>query len=213
MKLDTYNITSMMATTSSSSSSSSRRSSSSSSRRQLLELLCSPVLVVVTIIVLSVVTVPINGYISSRPITTTAFARSKLDGRTISTSSLLMSSSSSSSSSSSKYKKVFVAGGSKGVGHAIVTKLSERGTEVIALVRSEESKKELDKIDGVTAILGDAFDQKGVENAMDGCDAAITTLGGTTGDRRVDYEGNNNVIESAGILGVQRIILLTSIGW
>ena len=211
MKLDTYKITSMMAATSSSSSSSSIRRSSSS-RRQLLELLCSPVLVVVTILVLSVVTVPINGYISSRPITTTAFARSKLDGRTSSTSSLLMSSSSS-SSSSSKYKKIFVAGGSKGVGHAIVTKLSERGTEVIALVRSEESKKELDKIDGVTAILGDAFDQKGVENAMDGCDAAITTLGGTTGDRRVDYEGNNNVIESAGILGVQRIILLTSIGW
>ena len=48
---------------------------------------------------------------------------------------------------------------------------------------------------------------------MDGCDAAITTLGGMTGDRRVDYVGNNNVIESAGILGVQRIILVTSIGW
>jgi FlaA1/EpsC-like NDP-sugar epimerase len=198
MKLDAYNITSMMAAT----FSSSRRSS----RRQLLELLCSPVLVVVTILVLSVVTIPINGYISSRPITTTAFAR-KLDGRS---TSLLMT---SSSSSSSKYKKVFVAGGSKGVGHAIVQKLSERGTEVIALVRSEESKKELDKIEGVTAILGDAFDQKGVENAMDRCDAAITTLGGTTDDRRVDYEGNNNVIESAGILGVQRIILVTSIGW
>jgi FlaA1/EpsC-like NDP-sugar epimerase len=201
MKLDAYNITTMMARTS---SSSSRRSS----RRQLLELLCSPVLVVVTILVLSVVTMPINGYISPRPITTTAFAR-KLDGR--SSTSLLMAS--SSSSSSSKYKKVFVAGGSKGVGHAIVEKLSERGAEVIALVRSEESKKELDKIEGVTAILGDAFDQKGVENAMDGCDAAIATLGGTTDDRRVDYEGNNNVIESAGILGVQRIILVTSIGW
>jgi nucleoside-diphosphate-sugar epimerase len=47
---------------------------------------------------------------------------------------------------------------------------------------------------------------------MDGCDAAITTLGGTTKDRRVDYEGNNNVIESAGILGVPRIILVSSIG-
>ncbi|MGK3761925.1 MAG: FlaA1/EpsC-like NDP-sugar epimerase [Bacillariaceae sp.] len=200
MKLYTYNMfTSMMETS----------SSSSKRRRQLLELLCSPVLVVVTILVLSVVTTPINGYIISRPITTTAFAR-KLDGRG---TSLLMVSSESSSSSSSKYKKVFVAGGSKGVGHAIVEKLSKRGTEVIALVRSEESKKELDKIEGVTAILGDAFDQKGVENAMDGCDAAITTLGGTTDDRRVDYEGNNNVIESAGILGVQRIILVTSIGW
>ena len=49
---------------------------------------------------------------------------------------------------------------------------------------------------------------------MDGCDAVITTLGGSTGDddKRVDYEGNSNVIEAAGILGVTRLILVTSIG-
>ena len=120
---------------------------------------------------------------------------------------------SSSETPSSKYKKVFIAGGSKGLGHAIVEKLSARGTDVVALVRSEESKAELDSIPYVSAILGDAFNQKDIENAMDGCDVAITTLGGTTGDRRIDYEGNNNVIESAGILGVQRIIMVTSIGW
>jgi uncharacterized protein YbjT (DUF2867 family) len=114
--------------------------------------------------------------------------------------------------SSSSYKKVFVAGGTRGVGRAIVEQLASRGTPVVALVRREESRSELESIDGVTAVVGDAFDQKAVENAMDGCDAAVTTLGGTTDDRRVDYEGNNNVIESAGILGVQRIILVTSIG-
>lgn len=115
-------------------------------------------------------------------------------------------------SSSSKYKKVFVAGGSKGLGHSIVEKLSKKGIKVMALVRREESKQELDTMEGVTAILGDAFDRKDVENAMDGCDAAITTLGGMTGDRRIDYEGNNNVIESAQMLNVQRILLVTSIG-
>jgi uncharacterized protein YbjT (DUF2867 family) len=116
------------------------------------------------------------------------------------------------SSSPISYKKVFVAGGTKGVGRAIVEQLSAKGVPVVAMVRREESKADLDALEGVTAVLGDAFDQKSVENAMDGCDAAITTLGGTTEDRRVDYEGNNNVIESAGILGVQRIILVTSIG-
>lgn len=114
--------------------------------------------------------------------------------------------------SSSRYKRVFVAGGSKGVGRAIVEKLAGRGIEVVALVRSKEAMDELNSMEGVTAILGDAFDQKAVETAMDGCDAAITTLGGMTESRRVDYEGNNNVIESAGILGVPRIILVTSIG-
>lgn len=61
----------------------------------------------------------------------------------------------------------------------------------------------------------DALDLKGVEGVLDGCDAAITTLGGApSGDeeKRVDYVGNRNVIESAGILGITRVILVTSVG-
>ena len=44
------------------------------------------------------------------------------------------------------------------------------------------------------------------------CVAAITTLGGRPDEKtgqRVDYVGNSNVIEQAGILGVERIILVT----
>lgn len=68
---------------------------------------------------------------------------------------------------------------------------------------------------GVTAVMVDALDLKAVEGALDGCDAAITTLGGAPGEdeaKRVDYAGNRNVIESAGILGVTRVILVTSLG-
>ena len=115
------------------------------------------------------------------------------------------------------YKKVFVAGGSKGVGRLVVDKLLSKGAEVVALVRSDEAVTELSALAGVTAIKGDAFDYKAVEGAMDGCDAAITTLGGGHDTARedgkwVDYAGNNNVIEAAGILGVTRVILVTSIG-
>jgi hypothetical protein len=40
--------------------------------------------------------------------------------------------------------------------------------------------------------------------------ATISTLGGKAGDgARIDYVGNSNVIEQAGILGVERIILVT----
>jgi nucleoside-diphosphate-sugar epimerase len=115
----------------------------------------------------------------------------------------------------STYKKVFVAGGSRGVGRAVVEQLLTAGTaEVVCMVRDEAVCAELNAMTGVTAIIGDAFDQKTVENCMDGCDAAITTLGGSTTDEgmRVDYTGNSNVIESAGILGVTRVILVTSIG-
>jgi uncharacterized protein YbjT (DUF2867 family) len=122
---------------------------------------------------------------------------------------------SSSALAASKYKQVFVAGGSRGVGRAVIDKCLANGSKVKALVRDPAVAADLNKLEGVTAIVGDAFDQKTVENAMDGCDAAITTLGGSTSDdesQRIDYVGNNNVIESAGILGVTRIILVTSIG-
>ena len=73
--------------------------------------------------------------------------------------------------------------------------------------------KSLNELPHVTAVQGDAFDYKSIEDSMWGCDAVITTLGGQTEDgRRVDYEGNNNVIESAGILGVTRLVLVTSVG-
>jgi len=114
------------------------------------------------------------------------------------------------------YKKVFVAGGSKGVGRIVVDKLLEAGSDVVALVRSDEAVEELSALEGVTAIKGDAFDYKTVEGSLDGCDAVITTLGGGSSapedGKWIDYVGNNNVIEAAGILGVTRVILVTSIG-
>jgi len=117
----------------------------------------------------------------------------------------------------SKYSKVFVAGGSRGVGRAVVDGLLSAGSEVVALVRTDEAEAELSALDGVTVARGDAFDYKAVEGAMDGCDAAITTMGQGTdpvgeNGKRVDYVGNNNVIEAAGILGVTRVVLVTSIG-
>ena len=116
---------------------------------------------------------------------------------------------------SSKYlgtEPVFVAGGSSGVGLEVIRKLSALGTPVRALVRREESRVLLQKVPGVTVVLGDALDESAVQNCMAGCVAAITTLGGSPSDgqlARVDYEGNSNVIEQAGILGVERIVLVT----
>lgn len=118
------------------------------------------------------------------------------------------------------YNKVFLAGASRGVGNCLLKTLVAEGIHVVALVRSPEVLETLNAIEGVTAIQGDAFDYKSVESAMDGCDAAISTLGGSMskeedGDKpptKVDYTGNSNVIEAAGILGVTRLVLVTSIG-
>ncbi|CAM9850707.1 unnamed protein product, partial [Chrysoparadoxa australica] len=110
--------------------------------------------------------------------------------------------------------QVFVAGGTKGVGRLIVESLTAQGSEVVAIARTSEGKEELDALPGVTGVLMDAFDLKGVEGAIDGCDACITTMGGGANEegQLVDYAGNRNVIESAGILGVTRCVLVTSVG-
>lgn len=120
------------------------------------------------------------------------------------------------SMSASKYltknKPVFVAGGSSGVGLELVKKLSAMGTPVHALVRREEAVQQLQQYPHVKAILGDAFDEAAVQKCMEGCVAAVTTLGGQPAGgqgERVDYVGNSNVVEQAGILGVERIILVT----
>jgi nucleoside-diphosphate-sugar epimerase len=121
----------------------------------------------------------------------------------------------------STYPKVFVAGGSRGVGRAIIDQLlqDETVTQIVALVRTPEAAADLQALDAssdrIRAIVGDAFDYKTVEGAIDGCDAAVTTLGGSVSDdddQRIDYIGNNNVIEACGILGCVRIVLVTSIG-
>lgn len=124
-------------------------------------------------------------------------------------------SSDNNSNNNKKYQKIFVAGGTKGVGRCIVDQLVAQERDVVVLARNSEDCATLNACSThITAIQGDAFVIKDVENAMDGCDAAITTLGGSTTDTgsRIDYEGNNNVIESAGILGVTRVVLVTSIG-
>lgn len=46
------------------------------------------------------------------------------------------------------YGKVFVAGGSKGIGRIVIDKLVEQGSEVVALVRREDAKAELEGIKG-----------------------------------------------------------------
>merc|ERR1712071_321814 len=132
----------------------------------------------------------------------------------------LRMSSSNDAAAKQSYSNIFIAGGSRGVGRHIVSTIRESfpDSKITALVRTEEAADELNALgDNVNAVVGDAFDYKTVEGTMDGCDAVISTLGKSANDnpddeKRIDYEGNSNVIEAAGILGVTRVVLVTSIG-
>jgi hypothetical protein len=67
-----------------------------------------------------------------------------------------------------KWSKICVLGGSKGVGREIVSLLSARGVNVVALVRKEESKAELEALPGVKSVVGDALEAADVISVLDG---------------------------------------------
>ena len=113
-------------------------------------------------------------------------------------------------------KPIFVAGGSRGVGLEVIKLLVSTGNTVHALVRRQESADLLKTLSSlIKPTIGDAMNEADVQACMEGCVAAVTTLGGKpdeVGKPRVDYVGNSNVIEQAGILGCERIVLVTSLG-
>jgi nucleoside-diphosphate-sugar epimerase len=109
---------------------------------------------------------------------------------------------------------IFVAGASRGVGHEVVKCLIERSLPVKAMVRSEATKAELGAM-GVTAVIGDAFYPEQVEQAMlaEPVAAVISTIGGVPADgQRVDFIGNQVLIDAAVKAQVQKFILVSSIG-
>lgn len=96
----------------------------------------------------------------------------------------------------------------------VTRKLKDMGSWVWQLQRSDSRRKE---IEGMMAIVvkGDALKPDEVEKAItsiDGLDAVVSTIGGTTADPLADSQGNINVIEAAARHGVKKFVLVTSIG-
>ncbi|MUL37820.1 SDR family oxidoreductase [Gloeocapsopsis dulcis] len=108
---------------------------------------------------------------------------------------------------------IFLAGASRGVGREIVHCLTQQQLKVKALLRSEATRADLEAL-GIEVVLGDALRVSDVENAMlEGIAAVISTIGGLPKDGdRADYLGNKNLIDAAVKAGVQKFILVSSIG-
>ncbi|HEY9859054.1 MAG TPA: SDR family oxidoreductase [Candidatus Obscuribacterales bacterium] len=109
---------------------------------------------------------------------------------------------------------VFLAGASRGVGREIAHCLVEQSIKVKALLRSEAARPELEAM-GIEVVLGDALNLAEVEQAMQGIpvQAVISTIGGLPKDgERADYLGNKNLVDAAVKAGVQKFILVSSIG-
>ncbi|MEQ8382203.1 MAG: SDR family oxidoreductase [Coleofasciculus sp. A1-SPW-01] len=110
---------------------------------------------------------------------------------------------------------IFLAGASRGVGREIAKYLVEQNQKVKALLRSPDSRPELEAM-GIQVVMGDALDAVTVEQAMLGdqpIQAVISTIGGLPKDgQRADFLGNKHLIDAAVKAKVQKFILISSIG-
>lgn len=110
---------------------------------------------------------------------------------------------------------IFLAGASRGVGREIARCLTQQSFKVKALLRSEQARTELEAM-GITVAMGDALDSHAVKQVMLGGDpiqVVISTIGGRPQEgERADYLGNKNLIDAAVKAGVQKFILISSIG-
>jgi uncharacterized protein YbjT (DUF2867 family) len=110
---------------------------------------------------------------------------------------------------------IFLAGASRGVGREIAQYLRAQQLKLKALLRTAAVATELEKI-GIEVVLGDALNIEDVERAMltdEPIHTVISTIGGLPSDvERPDYPGNKNLIDAAVKAGVQKFILVSSIG-
>jgi uncharacterized protein YbjT (DUF2867 family) len=86
--------------------------------------------------------------------------------------------------------------------------------KVKALLRTDAARSELESL-GITPVMGDAMNPADLEAAMlnEPIWAVISTVGGLPKDgQRADYLGNKNLIDVARKAGVQKFILVSSIG-
>ena len=109
---------------------------------------------------------------------------------------------------------VFVLGGTRGTGLEIVRQLEAQGRPVTVLVRESSNLAGLNETKAAL-VTGDAMDKASIDRAMATGQfaAAISTLSGTeAGGWTVDSTGNINGISAARQAGIERFILISSIG-
>lgn len=106
---------------------------------------------------------------------------------------------------------VFVTGGSGFLGGHLLDRLAERGDDVRALARSDESAAAVERR-GATPVRGDLSDVDAMTEGMRGCElvvhaaAKLDDIGPRSAFLEVNVHGTENVIEAARSGDVERLV-------
>jgi uncharacterized protein YbjT (DUF2867 family) len=112
--------------------------------------------------------------------------------------------------------KVFLTGATGFVGRNMLKRLLAEGHSVRALVREPEKASAL-KEERVELTAGDVAEGAGLDQGMQGCDAAIHLVGiivekGKNTFERVHHLGTRNVVEAAKRMGLKRLVHMSALG-
>lgn len=111
--------------------------------------------------------------------------------------------------------RVLIVGANGHIGRRLITQMSSGPHQIQAMIRSPAQASELRELGADTIVIADL--EKDVQPALDGCDAVIFTAGsgGKGGPERtdaVDRDGAIAVIDAAQKAGVERFVMVSSMG-
>jgi len=111
-------------------------------------------------------------------------------------------------------RHILIFGATRNTGLEAARILAARGDRVTALVRPGSDRTAIEAVGGIEFAVGDALNAGEVRSAFDSgnFDAVITTLGCYKCESPPDYIGNRNVFDAAGAAGVDRVIMVSTIG-
>ena len=110
-------------------------------------------------------------------------------------------------------KSFLIFGATRNTGLLVAQILEARGDNVTAFVRPTSNREELEKLE-VEYAIGDALELDTVRAAMAAgeYDAVLSTIGCLSCDPSPDYLGNANIFRAAVEAGIERVVLVTTLG-
>ena len=113
--------------------------------------------------------------------------------------------------------RVLVAGATGGTGQQVTRRLGDTDRVVRGMTRSRGSVEDLAAIGADEVAVGDLMEPSDAETAVQGCDAVVCTVGSTPGlgtlfGDLVDGRGVVNLVKAAEAEGLDRFVLVSSIG-